>query len=199
MTLIEVLITLTITILIMAALFSFSLGVQKGGIKTRKAAESGQAVEIALTQLRNELAGARWIGFIGGNLKYESVRNDMRWTLELGDRQLTRVLEDNIDTQQVVLARDIDAFSFVLPDPGKRILQVTVRSGDFELSDSIFLRNWRGGEYPDWHASVWYVVGDRVKHNDERWEAILNSKGAGGGSEPGVVLEGETPHWNLLP
>ena len=144
MTLIEVLVTLVITMLLMAALFTFFIGTQRGLHQTRNVAYSGQAVETALTVLRQELAGAMRVAYTeDGRLLYTRVRDEEPrdyWLIDVQERELVRI---NVETNQVVvMARNIDEFTFSTED-GDRVLAVTVRSGSFILEDSIYLRNTR--------------------------------------------------------
>ncbi len=141
MTLIEVLVTLVITMLLMAALFSFFIGTQRGFQQTRSVAYSGQAVERALTVLRQELAGAMSIDYEDGKLLYTRVRDEAPrdyWLIDIEERELVRINQET--GQVVVMARNIDEFSFSTEE-GPRVLTVTVRSGSFNLEDSIYLRN----------------------------------------------------------
>jgi prepilin-type N-terminal cleavage/methylation domain-containing protein len=152
MSLTEVLTTLVIFMLISAAIYSFFIGSLRGAATSRRAAYSGQAVERALTLLRLELAGAKIprTGQLAGELKYYRVRDnenwEILWTIKVENRELVRVS----GATRIVLARDIDSFTYTLPGSifdadgklvNERLLIVNVRSGNFELEDQIFLRN----------------------------------------------------------
>lgn len=205
MTLVEVLATLAITLLIMAAVFSFFIGAQRGAAQTRRAAYSGQAVEMALTQLRNELAGALWLGSgPDGSLRYDSARDELRWTIELKDGILQRVLiqvdeyGNEIATIKT-LSRDIDEFTFLLPAEGEEVVTVTVASGEFQLNDNIFLRNWdlttwigevEEQDYPLWRPNIRYYPGERAIYNGRVWMAKVIVSG-GGSNAPG----GDHGYW----
>ena len=144
MTLIEVLVTLVITMLLLTALLSFFIGAQRNMLQSRRVATSGQAVQTAMTVLRQELAGAVSIAYTeDGRLLYTRVRDEeprYYWLIDVQERELVRI---NVETNQVVvMASNIDEFSFSTAE-GMRILAVTVRSGDFVLEDSIYLRNTR--------------------------------------------------------
>ena len=144
MTLIEVLVTLIITMLLLTALFSFFIGSQRNMLQSRRVATSGQAVQTAMTVLRQELAGAMSIAYTtDGKLLYTRVRDEAPrgyWLIDVQERELVRI---KVETNQVVvMARNIDEFSFSTAE-GHRMLTVTVRSGDFVLEDSIYLRNTR--------------------------------------------------------
>lgn len=200
MTLVEVLTTLAITLLIMAAVFSFFIGAQRGAAQTRRAAYSGQAVEMALTKLRNELAGALWLGTgSDGSIRYDRSRDELRWTIELQDGVLQRVLIEvdelgNVVNETVItLSRDIDEFTFVLPADGEEVVAVSVASGEFQLNDSIFLRNWSLNtwigeigeqEYPLWRPNITYNPGEWVFYEGRAWRAIKSVSG-GGNNAPG--------------
>ncbi len=144
MTLIEVLVTLAITMLLMAALFSFFIGSQRGMIQSRRVGTSGQAVQTAMTVLRQELAGAMSIAYTeDGRLLYTRVRDEEPrdyWLIDVEERELVRINQGTDEV--VVMTRNIDEFSFSTEE-GPQVLTVTVRSGDFVLEDSIYLRNTR--------------------------------------------------------
>jgi len=136
-TLIEVLATLLIFTLLFSVLFAFSTGVQRGAARTTRAAYSGQAVESALTILRHELAGALDLEIHGETLHYKRVQDGLVWEMKIEERKLLRSNEGNV----ALLAKNLDSFYVVLPSEGDQIVTVTVASGQFELSDKIYLRN----------------------------------------------------------
>lgn len=138
LTLVEVLATLVIFTLMLGALFSFSIAVQRGAAKTRILAANGQAVELALTMLRHELAGAIDLEANGDKLSYRRIRDNEIWEMELVEKVLQR---RNIAGEIFSYVNNIDEFSFELPDTDNRLVSVTVRSGVFEISDKIYLRN----------------------------------------------------------
>lgn len=146
LTLIEVMATMAIFILLLSVLYSFFAGAQRGISQTRRTAYSGQAVEIALTMLRQELAGAMDLDETAdGHLLYTRVREEVEegeerdfWRLEIENRTLLR---RNVNTGAVTtMAQNIDEFLFSREE-GTKVLAVTVRSGDFSLQDQIYLRN----------------------------------------------------------
>lgn len=151
LTLIELMAAMLILLILMGVLASFMLGAAKSATTARRSAWNGQAVERALTMLRQELAGAIDIERVETNeLRYRRVRDGTCWTITSVDGNLIRrSVTDPSET--IIMAKDIDSFEFTLPvenldaygylvDP--KILWVTVGAGNFKLDDAIYLRNY---------------------------------------------------------
>ncbi len=150
LTLIELLAAMLILLIIMSVLASFMLSTAKSATITRRSAWNGQAVERALTMLRQELAGATDIQRDGDKLIYCRVRDDTYWTIMVEEGNLLR-RKNSTPSEMVMMAKDIDFLEYSLPsenldeegysiDPS--MIWVIVGAGNFKLDDAIFLRNF---------------------------------------------------------
>lgn len=151
LTLIELMAAMLILLILMGVLASFLLGAAKSATTARRSAWNGQAVERALTMLRQELAGATDIARVNSNqLRYCRVRDGTYWTILSEDDNLIR-RSDTDPAETIIMAKDIDSFEFTLPEENideygylvdPKILWVIVGAGNFKLDDAIFLRNY---------------------------------------------------------
>lgn len=151
LTLIELMVAMVIFLIIMGVLASFLINAAHGAATARRSAWNGQAVERALSLLRQELAGATAIERVNDSqLLYCRVRDDSVWIIMVEEGNLIR--RNNVDpTQMVIMAKDVDSFEFILPREtydeilgymtSPKMLQVIVGAGNFKLDDSIYLRN----------------------------------------------------------
>lgn len=151
LTLIELMVAMLILLILMGVLASFMLGAAKSATTARRSAWNGQAVERALTMLRQELAGATEIERVNTNqLHYRRVRDGTFWTIMSEDGDLIR-RSDTVPSETIIMAKDVDSFEFTLPienmdeygflvDPN--ILWVIIGAGNFKLDDAIYLRNY---------------------------------------------------------
>lgn len=155
LTLIELMVAMLILLIMMGVLASFMLSTAKSATTTRRSAWNGQAVERALTMLRQELAGATDLDRNGDIIVYCRVRDSTYWGIMVEDGNLVRRRSTDegfsfSETEMIMMAKDIDFLEFKLPienldefgysvDPS--IVWVTVGAGNFKLDDAIFLRN----------------------------------------------------------
>lgn len=149
LTLIELMVAMLILLILMSVLATFMLSAAKSAATSRRSAWNGQAVERALTMLRQELAGSTEIKRDGEKLIYQRIRDGTYWTILIEEGNLVR--RNNATPSEVlIMAKDVDFFEFVLPienldeeefliDPN--IIWVIVGAGNFKLDDAIFLRN----------------------------------------------------------
>ena len=149
-TLIELMGAMLILLLIMGVLASFLLGATKGATTARRSAWNGQAVERALTMVRQELAGTTSIQRDNDKLIYTRIRDNTSWTIMTEDGNLIRRNND-LHHDTVMMAKDVDTFEFILPienldeygysiDP--KIIWIIVGAGNFKLDDAVYLRNY---------------------------------------------------------
>lgn len=150
MTLMELMVAMLILLILMTALASFVLGMSKGTATSRRSAWNGQAVERALTLLRQELAGTTDLFRDEDKLVYSRIRDGEYWSIMVEDGNLVRRSND-LYTDVIIMAKDINSFEFILPienmdaegylvDP--KMVWVIVGAGNFKLDDAIYLRNY---------------------------------------------------------
>lgn len=151
LTLLELMAAMLILLILMSVLASFMLSAAKSATVSRRSAWNGQAVERALTMLRQELAGATEIERVNVNqLRYCRVRDGTFWMIMTEDGNLIRRSEAD-PGNMVMMAKDVDSFEFLLPlenfdefgflvDP--KMVWVIVGAGNFKLDDAIYLRNY---------------------------------------------------------
>lgn len=149
LTLIELMVAMLILLLLMTVLASFLLSASMGTATSRRSAWNGQAVERALTMLRQELAGTTDLERDGDKLVYCRIRDGEYWSIMIEDGNLIRRSQE--DFSVIVMAKDVNHFEFILPienldadgyliDP--KMIWVIVGAGNFKLDDAIYLRNY---------------------------------------------------------
>lgn len=150
LTLIELMVAMLILLILMAVLASFVLSTSMATATSRRSAWNGQAVERALTMLRQELAGTEdFYRDVDDSLVYSRIRDGEYWAIMVEDGNLVRRHETS--SEVIIMAKDVNSFEFILPienlDPegyliDPNMIWVIVGAGNFKLDDAIYLRNY---------------------------------------------------------